>query len=88
MTLMEVHPRESSGSTEKSSDDIVYELAETILGKLPESIDADKCLPSLLWVNKLLAYFLHNINVKVMICLNQCKSVYCSVCLSLIKTIL
>jgi hypothetical protein len=87
MTLMEVHPRESSGSTEKSSDDIVYELAETILGKLPESIDADKCLPSHLWVNKLLAYFIRN-NLKVLICLNQCKSVYCSVCLSLIKTIL
>lgn len=52
-TVMEVQPKESSESTEKSTDDIVYELAETILGRLSESIDTDECLPSLLWVNKI-----------------------------------
>jgi hypothetical protein len=86
MTIMEVEPRESSGSIEKSSDVIVYELAEMILGKLTESIDADECLPSLLWVNKLLIYSLHNINIKVLVYLKQCKAVYSSVCLIPMKT--
>lgn len=61
MTLLEIQPKESPGSNEKSSDDIVYELAETILGKLIETINADECLPSLLQVTKLLTYSLNNI---------------------------
>ncbi|XP_069668946.1 dynein axonemal heavy chain 6 isoform X3 [Periplaneta americana] len=48
VTIMEVQPRESSGSTGKSSDDIVYELAEAMLGTLIEGIDPDDCLPKLL----------------------------------------
>ncbi|PNF42619.1 hypothetical protein B7P43_G01295 [Cryptotermes secundus] len=48
MTLLDIQPRESPGSTEKSSDDIVYEITETILGKLIKTINADECLPSLL----------------------------------------
>lgn len=65
MTLLDIQPRESPGATEKSSDDIVYELAETILGKLIKSINADECLPSLLQVTKLLTYSLHNIKGSV-----------------------
>lgn len=65
MTLLDIQPRESTGSTEKSSDDIVYELAETILGKLIETINADECLPSLLQVTKLSTYSLHNVKISV-----------------------
>jgi hypothetical protein len=56
VTIRDIQPRESQESTEKSSDDIVHELAETILGKLVEYIDIHECLPSLLWVNKLFTY--------------------------------
>jgi hypothetical protein len=62
---MEIQPRKAPGSTEKSSDDVVYELAETVLEKLIESINADECLPSLLQVTNLLTYSLHNIKSSI-----------------------
>jgi hypothetical protein len=61
MTIMGIQPRESPGSAEQSNDDIVYELAETILGRLVETINADECLPSLLQVTNLLTRSPHNI---------------------------
>ena len=32
----------ASGGTGKTNDEIVYELADSILGKLPEMLDMDK----------------------------------------------
>jgi hypothetical protein len=67
VTIRDIQPRESSESTEKSSDDIVCELAETILGKLVNYIDIRECLPSPLGVNELFTYCINNFNLKVMI---------------------
>jgi hypothetical protein len=75
VTIRDIQPRQSSESTEKSSDDIVYELAETILGKLVKYIDIHECLPSLLWVNKFFTYYINNFNLKVIIPFVQYKSV-------------
>ncbi|XP_046331899.2 dynein axonemal heavy chain 6-like [Haliotis rufescens] len=41
-TILDVQPRMSSGGTGKSNDDIVYELAENILGKLMDKLDIEK----------------------------------------------
>lgn len=35
----------------KTNDEIVYELAESILQKIPEKLDLDKALPSLFEVH-------------------------------------
>ncbi|XP_071942686.1 dynein axonemal heavy chain 6-like [Antedon mediterranea] len=40
-TILEVQPRLASGGSGKTNDDIVYELAENILGKLPEKLDIE-----------------------------------------------
>ncbi|XP_060586003.1 dynein axonemal heavy chain 6-like [Ruditapes philippinarum] len=40
-TIVDVQPRMSSGGTGKSNDEIVYELAETILGKLMDKLDIE-----------------------------------------------
>ena len=56
VTIMEVQPRESSGSTEKSSDDIVFEVADMILKRIIEEIHTDNCIPYLLAVITLLSY--------------------------------
>ncbi|KAH3860157.1 hypothetical protein DPMN_023048 [Dreissena polymorpha] len=40
-TILDVQPRMSGGSSGKSNDDIVYELAESILGKLMDKLDID-----------------------------------------------
>jgi dynein heavy chain len=61
MIITDIQLRESPGSAGKSNDDIVYELAGTILGRLIETINADECLPSLLQVIKLLTHYPHNI---------------------------
>ena len=41
----------SSGG--KTSDEIVYELAENILGKIPDKLDIDKALPEMFEVGVL-----------------------------------
>lgn len=41
-TIIDIQPRVSSGGAGKSNDEIVYELAESILGKLPEKLDIEK----------------------------------------------
>jgi hypothetical protein len=67
VTIRDIQRRESSESTEKSSDDIVYEIAETIVGKLVKYIDVQQCWPSLLWVNKLFNFYINNFSLKVMV---------------------
>lgn len=75
VTIRGIQPRESSESTEKSSDDIVYELAETIVGKLVKCIDIRKCWPSLLLVNILFNFYINNCSLNVTIPFVQYKSV-------------
>jgi hypothetical protein len=75
VTIRDIQPRESSDSTEKSSDDIVYEIAETIVGKIVKCIGVHKCWPPLLWVNKLFNFYTSNFSLKVMIPFVQYKSV-------------
>ena len=40
--VLEVQPRLASGGSGKTSDEIVYELAESILSKLPAVLDMEK----------------------------------------------
>lgn len=46
-TILEVQPRTASSGGGKTNDEIVYELAESILQKLPEKLDLDKALPEM-----------------------------------------
>ena len=46
-TILEVQPRTASSGGGKTNDEIVYELAESVLQKLPEKMDLDKALPSI-----------------------------------------
>jgi dynein heavy chain len=39
---LDVQPRVSSGGTGKSNDEIVYELSDSILSKIPEKLDIEK----------------------------------------------
>lgn len=41
-TILDIQPRQASGGTGKSNDDIVYELAESILGKLMDKLDIEQ----------------------------------------------
>ena len=41
-TILDVQPRVSSGGSGKSNDEIVYELGESILSKLPDKLDIEK----------------------------------------------
>lgn len=56
-TILEVQPRLTSSGGGKTSDEIVYELAESILLKVPEKLDIDKALPELFEVHN--AHHLH-----------------------------
>ena len=46
-TIIDIQPRVSSAGAGKSNDEIVYELAEAILAKLPEKLDIEKAPRSL-----------------------------------------
>ncbi|CAI8029533.1 Dynein heavy chain 6, axonemal [Geodia barretti] len=46
-TILEVQPRTASSGGGKTNDEIVYDLAESILQKIPEKLDLDIALPSL-----------------------------------------
>ena len=46
-TILDVQPRLASAGGGKTNDEIVAELAESILGKLPEKLDPDNGLPEL-----------------------------------------
>lgn len=45
--ILDVQPRTAGSSGGKTSDEIVYELAESILGKIPDTLDIDKSLPEM-----------------------------------------
>lgn len=44
---MDVQPRLASSSGGKTSDEVVDELAASILVKLPDKLDIDKALPAM-----------------------------------------
>ena len=41
-TILDMQPRMSGSSGGKSSDDIVYELAQSIMDRLPDKLDMDE----------------------------------------------
>ena len=45
--MLEVQPRLASSGGEKTSDEIVFELAGNILNKIPDKLDIDAALPEL-----------------------------------------
>ena len=45
--ILDVQPRMAGSSGGKTSDEIVHELAENILGKIPDKLDIDKALPEM-----------------------------------------
>ena len=49
-TILDVQPRMSAGGGGKSSDEIVYELAESILGKLMDKLDLENIRQDMLEV--------------------------------------
>ena len=53
--ILEVQPRMASSGGGKSNDEIVNELAESILYKIPDKLDIDKALPELFEVKSLLS---------------------------------
>ncbi|XP_078146083.1 dynein axonemal heavy chain 6 [Centroberyx gerrardi] len=46
-TILEVHPRSSARDGAKSNDEIVCELADSILAKIPERLDMDEAVENL-----------------------------------------
>ena len=52
-TVLEVQPRLSSGGSGKTSDEIVYELSDSILCKLPDKLDMEQAHKSLMVVRSL-----------------------------------
>ena len=52
-SILEVQPRMSTGGSGKTSDEIVYDLSESILSKLPDVLDMEKADKSLLEVASL-----------------------------------
>ena len=46
-TVLEVQPRMASSGGGKTSDEIVFELSENILNRLPDMLDLDDALPAL-----------------------------------------
>ena len=46
-TILDVQPRLASSGGGKTSDEIVFDLAENILNRLPEKLDIDTALPKL-----------------------------------------
>ena len=51
MTVLDVQPRMVGSGGGKTSDEIVYELAENILGKLRDSLDMDNANKALFEVS-------------------------------------
>ena len=59
-TILEVQPRMASSGGGKTNDEIVYDLAESILHKIPEKLDLDKALPEMFEVYIILCRNLYN----------------------------
>ena len=51
--MLDVQPRMASSGGGKTNDEIVYELAESILNKIPDSLDLDKAEPTLFEVTEI-----------------------------------
>jgi dynein heavy chain len=51
-TILDVQPRLASAGGGKSNDEIVFELADNVLQKLPDKLDPDKALPELFEPNE------------------------------------
>ena len=49
--ILDVQPRMASSSGGKTSDEIVNELADNILGKIPDKLDIDTALPEMFEVH-------------------------------------
>lgn len=47
LTILESQPRMASGDSGKSSDDIVYELSDTIMEAIAKKIECDDTYPAL-----------------------------------------
>ena len=53
--VLEVQPRMAGSRGGKTNDEIVIELAESILSKIPKKLDIDKALPEMFEVTNLLS---------------------------------
>lgn len=60
VTIMEVQPRQVVGGEGKSTDEIVYELADIIKERIIPSINLDEAHPTLLKVISNLSYLARN----------------------------
>lgn len=58
LTILDVQPRESGAAGGKSSDEIVHELAETILYRIKEYINPDLINPKLVIVSYIFSIFI------------------------------
>ncbi len=67
-TVLDVQPRLASSGGGKTSDEIVYELADSILAKIPDKFDIDQALPEMFEVNFFILY-------------DACMHKICTVCL-------
>ena len=70
-----MQPRVSSGGTGKSNDEIVFELADSILGKLPDNLDIEQAPHSVFTpdsqgrLNSLTMYYSKKSTVSINYCL-------------------
>lgn len=55
--ILDIQPRMASSSGGKTNDEIVDELAENILGKIPDKLDIDKALPEMFEVDIVSRHF-------------------------------
>ena len=57
-TILDVQPRMSSGGGAKSNDEIVFELADSILGKVMEKLDLENAKADMfeVWMSNKLKY--------------------------------
>ena len=69
-TILEVQPRLGGGGGGKSNDDIVYELAESILEKIMAKLDIDNAKQEMFdvsfYVMKTIKYFLNTKKKKIL----------------------
>ena len=51
LTILDMQPRQTGGSSGQSSDSIVYEMAAEILDKLMDKLDTDEARPDMFEVS-------------------------------------
>lgn len=57
--VLEVQPRLASGGSGKTSDEIVYELADSILSKLPALLDMEKADKSMFEARTSVVFYMY-----------------------------